>query len=294
MTATFKGNPIEGRSTFKATKEQVGFWTFGGQSDKSHLGRLRESYFDLVAIGDQLAADKASIEGDNKLTNVGKRDALAKTMAKHARAIKRGRLAVEAAARGIAERKDAARPKPSDPADIAGALRRQELRAWLRGLSPDDRAAALKAPDAEVVQAIVEMPAEVSGTNAAYYDRMLAAAVEHGNPGTTKELADLGEALETTRRALDVATGNVRDAAGVLTSQFDAWLDQNAGKAFKERPVVGLRDGVRYRYVRGTSQYTGEPDFSARPATDEEWEIGYHFVMGSGEMLEDAFRKAAT
>ena len=287
--ATHNGNPIEGRATFKATKEQIGFWTFGGEHDNSHLGRLRENYLDLVAIGDRLSAETASVHADDRLTDVGKREALANAVTKYARTIKRGRLAVEAAERGIAERKESTRPKPSDPTDIAGALRRQELRAWLRGLSADDRAAALKTPNAETVQAIVEMPAEVSGTNPAYYERMLEAAIENGNPGTQKELTELGEALETTRRALEVATGNVRQIAGIPPSQFDGWLNQNAGKDGEPRAVVGLVNGERVCYVRTTSEYTGKPAIGRRPATDEEWETGYHHQPGTD--VEESFRK---
>jgi len=290
--ATHNGNPIEGRSTFRGTHDFIGHWTFGGEFDNSHTGRLRKAYLDAVSIGEQLHADRERIQADRNLTAVGKRDALAKSCAKHAAALKRGRLAIEGAERGIAEQREALRPTPADKTDIAGALRRQELRAWLRGLSADERAVALKEPNAEIVQAVVEMPAAVSGTNEAYYSRMLAAAIENGNPGAMEELAKLESALETAKQAVGVAAVHVRDTAGVVTSAFDAWVEDHAGKVGVARPVVGIRDGQRVRFTQGKSELTGAVTYGAPLATAEEWEVGYHFDP-SKETLAEAFAKAA-
>ena len=283
---------IEGRGTLKGTRDYVGFWQHGGEHDASHLGRLRKAYMDALVIGEQLHADRERIQGDKNLTDIGKRDALAKSCARHAAALKRGRLAIEGAERGIAEQKEALRPKPADKTDVAGALRRQELRAWLRGLSVDERAEALKQPNAEIVQAVVEMPAPVSGTNQAYYERMVAAAIENGNPGALDELAKLESALETAKQAVGVAAAHVRDTAGVLTSAFDAWVEDHAGKVGVARPVVGIRDGQRVRFTQGKSELTGATTYGAPLATAEEWEIGYHFDP-SKETLTEAFAKVA-
>jgi len=288
--ATHNGNPVEGRSAFPGTRDFIGNWTHGDGA--SHLGRLRKAYLDAVDIGERLDTDRQRIQSDRNLTDVGKRDALAKSCAKHAAALKCARLAVEGAERGIAEQKEALRPKPADKTDIAGALRRQELRAWLRGLSVDERAAALKEPNTEIVQAVVEMPAPVSGTNQAYYERMVAAAIENGNPGALDELEKLQSALATAKQAVGVAAEHVRDGAGVLTSMFDGWINENAGKVGVARPVVGIRDGQRVRFTQGKSELTGATTYGALLATAAEWETGHRFDP-SKETLTEAFAKVA-
>lgn len=50
-----------------------------------------------------------------------------------------------------------------DKADVAGALRRREMRAWVCGLDPAKRNAMLVAGEfsAEVVLALLELPAEI-------------------------------------------------------------------------------------------------------------------------------------
>lgn len=277
---------MEGRAATKG-RAFIGNWIWG-EGTTELMRALRRAYFDSMAIIAGVEDASASVKVDKRLTREGQRDALENAVRTHASAIARSRTIIQGARRDLAEQRESLRPGPADKQDTVGALRRQELRTWLRGLSIEGRADALSDPSPELVQAIVEQPAALSGVNAAVYQRMLNEAVEHAHPGAAEAGKQAAEALDTTARAVAAAEAAVRIAGGILPSAFDSWLMQHATDSV--RPVLLNQDGRWMKVTRSRNDLTGGDAFAVVPATTRELLEGYR--KSDDESIEVAFMRA--
>jgi hypothetical protein len=117
----------------------------------------------------------------------------------------RGRIELAKARQEVETRRAAMAPPKADPADAAGAVRRQEIRTFMRGLDDKGRDAFLKKSkgDAEVVQAIIEQPAALSGVRDSLRDLILNEAMEAAYSPQIAELQMLEEAIEVAASAIE-------------------------------------------------------------------------------------------
>ncbi len=104
-------------------------------------------------------------------------------------------------------------PKPLDKADLAGALKRQEIRGWLRSLSDSKRVSMLMGPDKinpDIAAAIIEQPAELSGVTEKLRASLQfrAHAAQYPEEARTMDLID--QAQETLDRALQSSVTELR------------------------------------------------------------------------------------
>jgi hypothetical protein len=117
-----------------------------------------------------------------------------------------------------------------DKMDAAGAMRRWEIRQWLRGLPDGKRTAMLTVPDEldpEIAAAITETIPDLSGTTVEQHGRMKARALFAQHPDVARDIANIDEAAETladtvrmTRKTLEkagIASTDIDQAMGIQT-----------------------------------------------------------------------------
>jgi hypothetical protein len=139
----------------------------------STLSKLESrAYLAALDAVDQLEARRAEAKASGRFTDNGiADDARQFALSKLVPALHRGRQEVAAGKKEAAERRAKLTLRPPDPTDVVGALRRREIRDWLRGLPVEERrnyiARNLDRLEPEVALAIQEAPAELSGVLAA-------------------------------------------------------------------------------------------------------------------------------
>ncbi|WP_429820283.1 hypothetical protein [Ensifer sp. B1-9] len=110
-----------------------------------------------------------------------------------------------------------------DPKDIVSEMRRQEVRAWLRTLKPEERTKAVRnASDPLIKEAALSVPAEVSGLLPSTRDDLTRELIEARYGDEIAALNELDEAVSTVERAVDGARDDVREALGMVPHDFNA------------------------------------------------------------------------
>ncbi|CCE97206.1 conserved hypothetical protein [Sinorhizobium fredii HH103] len=117
-------------------------------------------------------------------------------------------------------------PKP-DKSDVAGALLRQELRTYLRGLSLGQRAALLlQNPDPATIAAVFEAPNHLSGIDDKLRTELEAAIVAASHPQKLAQIQDERDCIQIAQIAINHAVDEIRKATGYEGSNlaFDQFM----------------------------------------------------------------------
>ena len=185
-----------------------------------------------------------AVKADPHLTATGQRGRLLEVAAKEpgmalAAARKARREALEMVQ---AKRAELAHAGP-DKSDLAGALLRQEVRGWLRGLPVSERTAMLMAGDLDPVAAlaIAEGPHHLSGVTPEQRQRVLDAAIDAANPNATAELADLEAAAEVVANAESHLARTIADTAGLGPMEVDALAHRSDPPVLREQKTFDGR-----------------------------------------------------
>lgn len=113
----------------------------------------------------------------------------------------------------------------ADKSDVTGALLRQEIRAYLRGLSDADRMRALTdKPDPTMVTAALEAPDALSGLNAQTRAHVQQAHVKANHGTELQAIDDRQEALGLAQAAVEMAVREVRTIVGMSPPEFAEWF----------------------------------------------------------------------
>ena len=135
------------------------------------LGKLEtKAYLAALDAMDKLEAHRAAAAASGQFTEAGlAEDAKKFALSQLAPTLHRGRLEIAAAKKDVAERRAKLTVRSPDKTDLVGAMRRQEMRGWLRSLPDQKRrdyiAGNIDRLDAEMALAIMEAPAELSGVS---------------------------------------------------------------------------------------------------------------------------------
>jgi hypothetical protein len=133
---------------------------------------------------------------------------------------------VQWARQEVATRRAKLVPPKFDPTDMAAALRRQEIRTMMRGKDQKGRDAFLKQNgkftglDPEIRQALVEMPASVSGITESFRDGLLNEAMQSAHSPELDQIAELERAIEITASALGETNEEIRREAIAVDPAF--------------------------------------------------------------------------
>jgi hypothetical protein len=118
-----------------------------------------------LAAGEQFAGHKIALQSDDRMTAKGRSQALRDALTgNHGKQWAKAKAAVARARKEIEAERAALVIKPVDPANVAAALERQEIRAWVRTLDLGVRQSiVLATKDRRILEAVVSAPPELSG-----------------------------------------------------------------------------------------------------------------------------------
>ena len=164
---------------------------------------------------------------------------------------------------------------PIDKSDLAGALARQELRAHIRTLPLGERAALLTGDKADprFTDAVLEQPAQISGLDQNFYDRVRDERLEALHPQASFRAEKLSDEIAEAEAGLEIARQDLQRDSGIKQHEFDALRKEvdsrkNAPWLKRDRDVNGREQVVVIR--PGHS--------SALPATPDERRDGKYYT----------------
>jgi hypothetical protein len=164
------------------------------------------------AFQDEVRAERVKVEGNKNLSPIGRRDAMQKFVAEKAHELHRARKTVDTMRAKLDERR--AKLAPTAP-DVTGTIKRGEMRTMLRGMNIGQRMKLLTSlnPDPTWIQAVLEMPNEMSGIDPQTRELVMSAVVERAHPGALARIEQAEEAIVVVNAAVEVTFNTVRDAA---------------------------------------------------------------------------------
>lgn len=180
------------------------------------LAPVRAAFHRALDTHKTFRAKAAEIAKDDKRTALGKREKAQAYIGTEAHRVLRTHKTVEKIKGKFADREKALQPKAPDPANVAAAVARSDLRNMLRGMPIGQKMALLLAPDADpmLLSAALELPNYASGINDQTRQLITAAVIERENPGALAALERDREALELLEVATRVLDNTARDVAG--------------------------------------------------------------------------------
>jgi hypothetical protein len=198
---------------------------------------LLKTYLGALAGVDKLDAKKAELANSAEFTPVGiQKGAVDYAFREIVPQFQKGRLAIQRAKQEVAARRAKLVPPAVDKTDAAGALRRQEVRALVRGMDNKSRDNFLKQNggftglDPEIRAALIEMPASMSGISESFRGELLNQAMQSAYGPELDQIAELERAIEITASAVGESSEAIRHEA-VAADPTNADPDVYAARA---------------------------------------------------------------
>jgi hypothetical protein len=158
-------------------RPRIRLWSLGDPPENSTLAKLQKHYLRTFENIDRIDAKKAELARNQDLTDIGRqRAALDFSFTDAMPDVLRSKRALAKAMQEAATMRSKLKTPKADPADMAAALRRQELRQAMRTMDAKTRDKFLNANgrldglNPEILLAIVEMPATMSGVSDTMHD----------------------------------------------------------------------------------------------------------------------------
>lgn len=174
---------------------------------------------------DAAQAKLETLSNDANFTQQGRLNEMKKWFdASGLSALKQGREAHEAAAAAIGRIRAGMKPKGADPTDMAGAMVRQEIRTWFRGLEPEARAARLsevEEMDPQLALAISEAPAELSGVTPEQKSRAASRGLLAAYPKEAEQIQKIEEATDALMSTLRMTSLTMQKATGYSPGEIE-------------------------------------------------------------------------
>jgi hypothetical protein len=232
---------------------------------------LRQTIADCLSIAERFAAKRAELAQSGRLTSAGQAAALREMLPGFARELGKAKEPLTKLQSEIKARRSAMKPKEPDPANLAAAIERAEIRTWLRSLDLNARQTVLlTAIDHRLLEAALSAPPELSGLG--QVSKSFASEVEQRFVELTcadelKAVDDLEYLVAEANSAAIVARVEMQRAADLDDRTFEGIVGPAEGGAGLPW-LVGSDDHVRVVEIG--------PDRLAnyRPATDWERSVG--------------------
>jgi hypothetical protein len=253
--------------------------------------QLELVYLNALAAVDKFGEHKAAAMKSGKFTADGIKDeVLTFGLTQLVPTFHRGRQVIAAAKRELAALRDKVKLAPVDKTDLVAAMRRQEMRSYLRGLPSDERNRVLARADnldPETALAIVEMPAMYSGVMEVDRNQLVDAALQAQHGEDVPRIKELETAIATAESAVEAGREEVAHENGIFDPvKFNELAaDFEKGKVGPWLKKVRDESGVEIIQVF-KSIGDGKFDWRLRNPTAEE--------LATGEFYEnhDAYVKA--
>jgi len=274
--------PVDGRPN-----RNIRMWDIGDGKPGSTIERLRHTYHGSLASVDRLEARKIATQKSGKFTPAGVADDVTSfVLGNSVPVFKQGRNAIDAARREVKELRDKIKLQPPNSGDIVGALRRREMREFLRGMNPKDRNSYISKNrenmDPDMALAIVEMPVEFSGVLESERDQLIDTALRAQHGQAMDELVELERAIEIAESVVETGRDEVRQETGLSQHDFDeraAPFERKAEgpKHWLKKSVENGKEEIRI-ITEGPTGIGKNVGLSSRVATPEEVESGEYFA----------------
>jgi hypothetical protein len=261
------GNPMMPAASRQP--RNIRMWDLGDGAPGTTKERLRLAYNAALNAVDSIEARKADTLRSGKFTPSGAADdALKYALTDLVPSFKRGRDTIQTAKREVASLRDKIKPQPTDKTDVVGAIRRWEMREFLRAMPDKARRDYIgkrrENIDPELALAVVELPSEFSGVLETDRNELLDHALRSQHGDAMEQLVELERAIEVAESAVETGRDEVRQETGLPAHAFNERAAQIEGK----RPTPWLRR-------EGDQTVVVELDKRvARPATPEEIATG--------------------
>jgi hypothetical protein len=230
-----KKPPLRGRSTIRRNGSVTGAtgqisraikrWSF---DPKPELARLEASYFVGISAVDRAEEFAASSKASGKFTPEGVRDHVLNFALKNlVPDLHKARMTIKRVRAEVAERKSRLKIETPFFGDVASAMRRREIRDFLRAMDAAQQAEYFASRgdnlSAEVLDAVIEMEPEFSGVSLERHGQLRQRALSTLYGPETAEIAELEEAVSVAEMAVELARDEVRlEIGGIPPNEFDA------------------------------------------------------------------------
>jgi hypothetical protein len=196
---------------------------------------MRTAMIAALAASEQFSGHKIALASDGRMTALGQRQALTDALTgKYGKALARAKAPVVKARKEIEAERAALVIKPVDPANVAAALERQEIRAWVRTLDLGVRqSVVLATTDRRILEAVVSAPPELSGFagDAALASKIEDRYIELTYPDKLASIEAKNDVVSEAEASMHIARNELRSVIDLHSHDFDELM----------RPVETLR-----------------------------------------------------
>ncbi|MFY9954803.1 hypothetical protein [Bradyrhizobium sp.] len=210
------------------------------------MAKLESAYLAGLNAVDRAEERTKANAASGKFTPDGvKQDALSFALNELVPSLHRARNTIQKARAEVAERKSKLTLPAADKTDAAGAIRRQEIRAFLRDIKPEAQSKFFGSREgklpADILAAVLEMPPEFSGVPKTRHALLMEEAIKAQHGDEAAEIAQLVEAIEVAESTLEIGRDEMRLEVGAHDKrEFDR---QAAEIEAQHRPVWLRRKG---------------------------------------------------
>ena len=178
---------------------------------------LKKAAENCFAVAQKFSNQRDEVVGDGRYSAEGKRAQLAEVRTKSERLMQDARAPIDSAMKGIERLRAQIKPPPIDRTDPVSELRRAEIRAYMRSLPDAARMAKMLSPqpDPSILDAVLDMPAELSGVRAEDYAHAKAAREQQLHGPKLREIEALQAVVGEADAAASVARMDLANIAGV-------------------------------------------------------------------------------
>jgi hypothetical protein len=192
----------------------VGLWDIEPRLGGTTLARLEGAYLSGLEAYDKMDARAKEHAASGRYTADGIKQALlGNAMSEAVPDLYRARQTIKNAKSELAQLRARVRPPTPDKTDLVAAMRRAELRDWLRSKPQAERdkyiGSQLDRLDPEMALALMEMPHEVSGISEMQRSALVRRSVEQEHAGTYAEIADLERGIELAERSVEASRDEI-------------------------------------------------------------------------------------
>jgi hypothetical protein len=237
--------------------------------NRAETAKLRAAAQKCLAISERLAQERAAIDRDGHLTREGKQARLTEVLKKnYGRELRDARKPFDEFARNIAAVRETVKPVTVDRTDVVAAMERQEMRAFMRGLSNAEKTALLlESPDARFLDAVLDAPAALSGIAPEIYGRAKDAREEQIHGPVLRELEAMEALLADAQNAALIARNDLMSIVDLDQRAFDRIMLPIENK--KDAPWLKHMDDKVVVVIPGETVYA--------PATSEQLRDGVYY-----------------
>lgn len=238
-------------------------------ADHPSANGLRKAAENCLAVSERFARERDLIVQNGHLTQEGVRAQLTDTLRRtHGRDLRDARKPLEVAAGKLKTMREQVKPAQIDHTDVVAALERQEIRAFVRSLTSQDRTKLLTpGGDPRVLDAVLDAPAALSGVPENYFAQVKSWREEQLHGPLLNEIAELDALLSEAQNAAVIARGDLMNTMQIDQRAFDRimlpienkaeapWLKKDGESvvvvipgqtSYRTATADELRDGVFY------------------------------------------------